>query len=719
MCFLKNLLPHQPVPDKTVNFESTSIYFILLSLLIFFPAQITQAHLPQYEEISYERGLEQANEGNVEEALAIWQQTRKELEEPDFRISHSFIKLVTEHKLKDYYVEASQIYNWGLGGTIEVREKKVLLTELGYLRPLIGDRNYRNYKDQIEDGNPDVLSKIKSYWSDIDLTPLSPYNERLMEHWERVIFAKKNYSKNNSDELDDRAYVYLKYGEPYYDKKGQLDYVPSLVTRLLREGIKTPSFSSGEEFAISATQRMNLENRIKQYHYYPQYEVWIYRDLSDNNQNTIFMFGTRSGTSSFRKIQSVDDFIPNEAYRIAAQNNYSFSTNAGQGGGGAGNQDVRFDARRSNESRNPKVNISPALILQLMYYHQLAALDTYFGSSYNQMMDQFVSSSNMDRTNLKGLARQFGTLYGDDMIHIQSYAPDEASGYKAMLMDIPTNYYTYRFLDEEGNPFMRLYSVTSFEEAAYYDILKETNTLQGEMSGRYSMINGYLLKGEVGEELAKEDKNITVISLSEKQNQFEIMIPANAQSVQLSHELHSLNEQEEEQVSTSTVFPNSLKGLNTNTIEVPEPIVANGLTMSDIIMGHSSTTQSLQGEAMSESQDQDIATRFMIDHDRIIPEGTELNLYYELYNLETVGTGNIAEYRFEYSITEDRKGIFSRDPDPLISISLNNNVAGDRHENEIIIDTSNQETGNYKLNITITDMNSGATYSREETFEIR
>ena len=718
MCFLKNFLPLQPVPDKTVNCGSASIYFILLGLLTFFPAQITQAHLPQNEKISYERGLEQANEGNIEEALTIWQQTRKKLEEPDFRISHSYIKLVTEHKLKDHYVEASQIYNWGLGGTIEEREKEILLTELDYLRPLIGDRNYRNYKDQIEDSNPEVLSKIESYWSEVDLTPLSPYNERLMEHWERVTFAKKNYSKNNSDELDDRAYVYLKYGKPYYDKKGRLDYISSLVTRLLREGIKTPSFGSGEEFAISATQRMNLENRIKQYHYYPQYEVWIYRDLSDNNQNTIFMFGTRSGTSSFRKVQSVDDFIPNEAYRIAAQNNYSFSSNAGQGGGGAGNQDVRFDARRSSQNRNPKVNISPALILQLMYYHQLAALDTYFGSSYNQMMDQFVSSSNMDRTNLKGLARQFGTLYGDDMIHIQSYAPDEVSGYKAKLMDMPTDYFTYRFLDDENNPYIRLYSLTSFEEAAYYDILKETNTLQGQLSGRYSLINGYLLKNEAGEELAKEDKTISIASLSEKQYQFDIMIPENAKSIQISHELHNLSEQKDK-ISTSTVFPNSLKGLSTNTVEVPEPIAADGLTMSDMIMGHSINSQSLQGEATHESQDQDIATSFEIDHDRVIPEGTELNIYYELYNLETVGTGNIAEYRFEYSITEDRKGIFSRDPDPLISISLNNNVAGDRHENAIIIDTSNQETGNYKLSITITDMNSGAKYSREETFEIR
>lgn len=710
--------------EKIENFARSKLTFTTLKrlgagILILFTLPTQQAvSFPQTDtEGYYSQGLTEQEEGNFEKALQIWMEAKENIKEPDFRISQSFIQLATKENLEDYFRSASDMYFWGLSGQVSDFEKEALLNEAALLRPLLDRKRYRDIEARIQDLDSGVLKVLANYWNSLDPTPLTDYNERLIEHWQRIIYARNHFMKTNGEELDDRADVYIKYGKPYYTKDGQLNYAPSFVTRILKEGIQTPSFASADQLAITSTQRMNLENRVRQYHEYPRYEVWIYRDLNDEVQNTVFMFGTRSGTSSFRRIQSVDDFIPSGAYRSYLQHSYSFSSQGGGGGiSGGGSEDAERSRQSVNfnnasASQSSQTTLTPAVVLQLMYYQQFAALDSYFGNAFDQMMDRFINVSNSFGTSFKGLAREFDTMHGTKLLAIQSRAPDEKTALFENLIEMPAEYYTYQFLNEQGQPYSKVFTRISLDEAAYYDLLRETNSLQTQVANRYRLVGGYEIRDESGETLKSASNERPVISFQTIENVYNIPYVGQMEEILLSHELHSSDSLGTEKVSSGSPFPASLKGINNTKLELGEPLESEGLQLSDLIVGYS-YQEDKENEVGRDSID------FTIAHERVIPQGSDLSFYYELYNLLPKGTDEISEYSFEYSITKEKKGLFGRKEDALLSIEINNTVIGETDKNVIIIDTSNQDPGEYQLNIAINDLNSKATFTRTQPFTI-
>jgi GWxTD domain-containing protein len=695
------------------------VYLISFTAILFllFIASINTVQSGQSVENLYENGLTEKEKGNYEKALEIWSQAETSMREPDFRIAQAFIELTTDKKLKENYQQATELYYWGLSGTVSENEKEYLLSELELLQPLLKNRNFSNFRNKIRDADAEVLAEIKKYWMNRDPTPLNSYNERLIEHWERISYARENYSKLKSKDLDARGKVYLKYGNPYYTRSGRLNYKSSLVHRLLLEGIRTPSFGSPEQINITSTQRYNLEVQIRQLHPYPYYEIWMYRGLtSDEDENTIFIFGTEGNTnSSFEKINSLEDFIPNEAYRKITQNNYTLTSNnnSDSEGSEAGETDTEFDDVRQNRTSAGQVDITPALILQLMYYDQFAAFDDYFGRAYNEMMDRFIDMASTPNTNMRGLAREFGTIYGTKLIQNQSAAPLEKSEQKDEILPLPSENYTYRFLDENNNPYLRTYSVINLEKAVYYDLLKETNSLQADMNNRYALLSGYLLKDENNNDVDKHIERRTISSPGQTVNFLEIPYQSELQAVTLSHELHKSNEINDSTISSNTAYSKSLKGLSNYTIDLPEPLGSDELALSDLIIGYSysSDDYNYSGDSLN----------FTIAHDKDIPQDADINLYYELYNLEP-GNNGVSDFTFHYSIHEKSSrrflGIFKRRPDDEISITINNSVAGNRYKNVLTIKTSTLEPGEYELDIEIEDLNSGADFSRTVSFNI-
>jgi GWxTD domain-containing protein len=65
------------------------------------------------------------------------------------------------------------------------------------------------------------LEYLKIFWKKRDPNPIDQVNQRLVEHYKRLIFARDNYSKAFAPWYDDRGLIYVKLGKPdkvYYGK---------------------------------------------------------------------------------------------------------------------------------------------------------------------------------------------------------------------------------------------------------------------------------------------------------------------------------------------------------------------------------------------------------------------------------------------------------------------------------------------------------------------
>ena len=55
---------------------------------------------------------------------------------------------------------------------------------------------------------------FRKFWKSRDPSPTTEYNERLVEHYRRLNYAKQNYTMKQTKGYDDRGIVYIKHGEP-------------------------------------------------------------------------------------------------------------------------------------------------------------------------------------------------------------------------------------------------------------------------------------------------------------------------------------------------------------------------------------------------------------------------------------------------------------------------------------------------------------------------
>ncbi|KAB2881409.1 GWxTD domain-containing protein [bacterium] len=72
--------------------------------------------------------------------------------------------------------------------------------------------------------NPEKLEFLKTFWKRRDPNPIDPVNQRLIEHYKRLNYARQTYSKAFKPWYDDRGALYIKLGKPervYYGRPQQ------------------------------------------------------------------------------------------------------------------------------------------------------------------------------------------------------------------------------------------------------------------------------------------------------------------------------------------------------------------------------------------------------------------------------------------------------------------------------------------------------------------
>lgn len=252
---------------------------------------------------AFERGKARADSGDVEQAVVVWLLARDSSvaagTPPDPRIGTAAVQLVAQDGMERYHEAASALFYWGFSGgpAIEPAIRQEILAE--------GRRTFELVDSTLADSlnragveNPTELSMaIKKYWIEHDPRPSTLANERLIEHWRRINYARRQFvhNRNSPYGTDDRGVLYVKYGEPDRVTKGHL----------------------GADQSERRLRGVPLEF-IARFDRQPQYEIWRYATLYDG-EFTYFLFGNTAGTGPFMHVAGLHELIPREArYSSAA-----------------------------------------------------------------------------------------------------------------------------------------------------------------------------------------------------------------------------------------------------------------------------------------------------------------------------------------------------------------------------------------------------------------
>ena len=284
---------------------------------------------------TFERGRTLIEAGDVEGALMLWIGVRDSLSAAgaeDPRIGTAFIEAVAEHGLERFAEISTAMFYWGFSGSVPADEeaRDEILAE-GRRTFTLVDSTVVEFWARTGQEDPAALSlAVKRFWIERDPTPTTPLNERLVEHWQRIAHARRNFVYNTSSpyRTDDRGSFYVKYGEPDRITAGHLGANES--ERRLR--------------GIPMDVMMRFDRQ-------PQYEIWRYATLHPGDF-TYFLFGNTDGTGPFQHVEGLHRVIPSSSRTST----------------GARHNGIRFQ-----------------YYLELFYYEDLARMGGPFGDRFAEL----------------------------------------------------------------------------------------------------------------------------------------------------------------------------------------------------------------------------------------------------------------------------------------------------------------------------------------------
>ncbi|HHL71798.1 MAG TPA: GWxTD domain-containing protein [Bacteroidetes bacterium] len=317
-----------------MNFSLKAILIFLLS----FPLIGAEQHSEDW----FKRGSEFIEKGQSAEAAEIWLQGYKALKAEsrvDSRIGFAFIELVTQEKLKDYYLVAQEMYFWALSGAAMQHNQKAIFEERDRWLPIIKEEEQKIWRKAGEDRIVELAEKIRSYWKLVDPTPSTERNERLLEHWERIAYARKKFRKASDSVYgtDARGLIYVRFGEPE------------------RKVLKTLGGNRGAIAGIvyRFTRSRKIVDVIDRYNNTPEVEIWFYHTYERQEEPVFYIFGQRLGRENFGLIRSIEELIPKGAFR-------------------------RTNKRYTGD-------MLPGAVLQTVYYDQLAPYHSFLYDRAREM----------------------------------------------------------------------------------------------------------------------------------------------------------------------------------------------------------------------------------------------------------------------------------------------------------------------------------------------
>ena len=669
---------------RSLEQDRSQIECIMLSLFVFLI--IILQPLDNQEEKLLQQGFELIEMQEYERALEVWGTAFTELEDPSFFIGREYIRLAAEKHLENYYQTASSIYLWGLTAETIETNKDALQQELNMLQPLVEQEIFKQWERLYQTNNPELYNELRLFWQDLNPLPQRMYNPRLIEHWERIAYAKKNYTRRNDPpySTDDRGVAYVKYGEPDRIVDGILQASRGMVSAVCSQ----LRLCNGQ---IMPNVVMNLDTS-------PYFEIWIYEQPSNEMQfNLVLIFGD-SARSGFGRVETIEEFIPSRAFSLSDRFN---SPSPGTG------------------ANNPGEKMSPGMVMQWLYYEQLATKDFFFANRFGQLISEW------DRADVSDprLGKHQGPLQEERSKAITrenlGHAPPELSTYERDFTQIPLQTYHYRLLDEDNQPIVITFLESLPRRAFLEDLAFKEETLfpvdttsADEGFAFYELAHGLILKGEDGENLTRLRKSTELILDMQEDlpssSVFTIPYLRYPQKATFYAELNNHHPNSKPRVETP--YPGELRGLGKLVDNLPEPLSAESenLMIGDLILGWQMMYEDIT----------EVLIPFVVANDLKIPVDEELAVHMEIYNLQ-LGENGFTDFQIDYQIIPVRRFEWFRGREQEFGLSLNYETIEQRFVENLAIKTRELPPGKYKLKLKIIDKIGGQELVTEKEFQLR
>ncbi len=655
---------------------------------------------------AYERGLEELYRGNTTQALDIWYNGYRDIRYVDARIGLEYIRVVTENRMREYYEPATEMYYRAVLDGSGIDSRVAIRQEINRMRPIIGEGIYRQWVNWWEKSDNRLASDMRGFWVQHDPTPSGIANERLIEHWLRIAASREKFTRNTITAYgtDERALIYVRYGEPDRTRRGILTLQSLNMKQWLRNQLNPYTDIDEELSGRDERNRGSVEDEdllvrltdaIYEFHRYPEYEIWFYDQLAIEGDEAIaFIFGTDVRSEEFRLQTSIEDFIPERAFhteRVRQQEGVEFT----------------------------RAGITPALMLQLLYYEQLTQIDPFFNTRLNELQDNVLEQGLQA---FRGMDLAFKAESRELLSKRATRAPVELSTYAGVMPSVPIDVYQYRFLDENGQPYILTYVESEAQEAFlidYYrnqsksDLSEEPAADQNLMHLHpYYELSHTLI--EYDEEWNVKQKFTDVPELLFRRPATEI-VPSRS----LFRSTHSgrsyqsatveLNNYDPDSRSIDeTPFPRSLRGLGKRQFRLPKPLVSHtdSMEVADLILGFES----------------DKATEpfaFQVANNAVIPADETLVLHFEVYNLKRRDdeTG-FTNFELTYRILPVDEDGSAREGQAEFVLTLNFINEYRTVIEDLEIETADLGPGLYDLRVRIIDTETDQERERSVRFEV-
>lgn len=561
---------------------------------------------------------------------------------------------IIENKTSDYYskIQSSNFQN----------DFEYLKNEIETTLPLLTDKEKEEWEKLLEDKNPEIKNNLYGFWIKNDPTPTTVKNERLLEHWDRIAYAKKNFNKTNTSVYgtDPRGVLYVKYGKPDRRREGTLgsDTRELKILYNLYEPIIDSRANNRKVDYYELESMMN----------FPYVDIWIYYKINNTSEPLIYIFSNPSN-SPFKLIYSVDELIPSKTFS---------------------NRWV------TNGSKKP---ISIAGMILLVYYSELMLADKYFDRKYTEIAAiwERATSSVVGRPPHPLVIHGVKNRNIDEEKHNYDKieAPKAISDFDNTIKKINMNHSSIRHLDSNNESKL---SVIAMSFPGYLPTIKVADLIaKGEINDKLDLKHSLIIRNDKWEEIARiedipsdNNDNTSIFILDHEDTSLNYVLAANVTKID------------------GDTLPKPMIGRAVIEPGIPLNTDMTKLEISDLVSGIKTPDNYTSANRVYP---------FPVIPTNQIVKGDPLMVYLEIYHLFFNGD-QMAQFEIEIKINYFTKRKFRGDKKNTLSQSFNFS-SSDRTSKELLaFDISKLQSGDYDFTVEITDNLSKQKKTRIGKFKI-